>query len=230
MMISGMSFRRPVPRQSTVTVQGSRLSFTIRHTLRKPSQVSHAMRKAFVEEVGPAWVIRSGGPRSIEQGYRAGTVRVGSRLVAWKRVAGAPFVEVNHSPSAIAFNKSQMGVNTSLVAYKVYLANSVMVSGGLRQWWACPVCCRRCRLLYLPWDQTRVACRLCCDLVFQSQYRTWLLHAECRISTRKRVARAIRIVVPGLVILNLDASHSPFAERVHGDRAAMTGRSRIPSP
>ena len=42
--------------------------------------------------------------------------------------------------------------------------------GGLRYWFECPSCKRRCGRLYMP-DSDSVGCRKCLDLVYEWQYR-----------------------------------------------------------
>ncbi|MSQ47311.1 MAG: hypothetical protein EXR78_02810 [Deltaproteobacteria bacterium] len=46
--------------------------------------------------------------------------------------------------------------------------------GGRRFWFTCPRCGRRCRVVYLPPASTRVGCRLCLSLRYQSQSRSSL--------------------------------------------------------
>ncbi len=53
--------------------------------------------------------------------------------------------------------------------YVVPLAWSRLVSGGRRPWWQCPVCGRRCGVLYLPPGAGRFACRQCYRLAYASQ-------------------------------------------------------------
>ncbi len=40
--------------------------------------------------------------------------------------------------------------------------------GGVRWWWLCPYCPRRCRKLYLPPRSNFFACRICHDLSYES--------------------------------------------------------------
>ena len=41
--------------------------------------------------------------------------------------------------------------------------------GGKRWWFLCPNCERRCRVLYLPPDQTYFSCRICHNLCYRSE-------------------------------------------------------------
>lgn len=41
--------------------------------------------------------------------------------------------------------------------------------GGVRWWFYCPKCGRRCRILYLPPEHTTFACRVCFNLTYASQ-------------------------------------------------------------
>lgn len=72
--------------------------------------------------------------------------------------------------------------------------------GGLRRWFTCPNCGRRCAKLYAPDRRSRFACRRCWELVYRSQYvkdpalilvNRWLLNPPKMTSSavRQRAAR-----------------------------------------
>jgi hypothetical protein len=42
--------------------------------------------------------------------------------------------------------------------------------GGVRRWWRCPHCDRRCRILLAPEPDSPLACRRCCDAQYLSAY------------------------------------------------------------
>jgi hypothetical protein len=52
--------------------------------------------------------------------------------------------------------------------------------GGLRFWWLCPECGRRCGILYLPPKRTYFKCRLCHRLTYRSSQEA---HAFDRLFT-----------------------------------------------
>jgi hypothetical protein len=45
---------------------------------------------------------------------------------------------------------------------------------GMRVWWRCPKCNRRCGILYMPPGSDTFACRICHDLVYQVQMDRWM--------------------------------------------------------
>lgn len=99
-----------------------------------------------------------------------GTRWVGGRRVRW--YLGHAGVTVLHPDAA--------GVR---IYYHVRLTETRLPSGGFRWWWACPGCGRRVDVLYLPPGRDRLGCRLCCGLVYRSQY------AAGRVRRRRRRPR-----------------------------------------
>jgi ribosomal protein S27AE len=66
---------------------------------------------------------------------------------------------------------------------------------GVRRWFACPECSKRCAILYAP-DDTRLACGRCLGISYPSQ--------------RQSPAQRIRTQADALFRrLNVDASHFP---------------------
>lgn len=63
--------------------------------------------------------------------------------------------------------------------------------GGIRLWYSCPVCDRRCGILYIPPGATQVACRTCWDLSYRSQRwsRSIFLHLVRVDQLKKRLQR-----------------------------------------
>ncbi len=57
--------------------------------------------------------------------------------------------------------------------------------GGVRLWWLCPLCRRRCRMLYAPPGSTVLACRFCHGLNYASQRNSRKPTAfQCLIAAR----------------------------------------------
>lgn len=92
-------------------------------------------------------------------GSTRGTDTVGGRPVAWELAPGG--VSVSH-PAA-----DPDGVSTT---YHIAVVETPVPSGGARRWWACRACGRRADALFLPADRDRLACRVCCRLVYRCQY------------------------------------------------------------
>ena len=67
--------------------------------------------------------------------------------------------------------KLTRGINGEIgkYAYYVYLDTTPCYFGNKRWWFLCPVCNRRCRVLYLPGWATHFACRICHDLTYESR-------------------------------------------------------------
>jgi len=53
--------------------------------------------------------------------------------------------------------------------YEVLIETTPCNYGGERWWFLCPVCFRRCRILYQPPSQSVFACRICHDLSYRSR-------------------------------------------------------------
>ena len=56
--------------------------------------------------------------------------------------------------------------------------------GGLRQWFICPVCTRRCALLYRSRQHKTIGCRVCLSLSYPSQ---------CEMPLERAIRRSSRI-------------------------------------
>ena len=50
--------------------------------------------------------------------------------------------------------------------------------GGMRWWFSCPQCARRCKKLYLPPRQWEIACRLCHNLTYTSSQTAHTLSGD----------------------------------------------------
>jgi hypothetical protein len=48
--------------------------------------------------------------------------------------------------------------------------STVQPFGGVRRWWRCPKCARRCRVLLVTSDASPVACRRCLGAVYSADY------------------------------------------------------------
>jgi len=53
--------------------------------------------------------------------------------------------------------------------YGISLTKTPLNYGGHRWWFLCPLCWRRCRILYKPGGETMFACRLCHRMTYRSQ-------------------------------------------------------------
>jgi hypothetical protein len=121
-----------------------------------------------VEDAGPALSAAGLKQQMIATRRRAGTCRVGWATVAWRF----------HRPDTVAVAHSRGGLLAALagaaaepVGYELRVLKTRNRGGGRRWWWACPGGGRRCEALYLSWGRDRLACRTCCRLVYESQYR-----------------------------------------------------------
>ena len=93
-----------------------------------------------------------------QNGKRGGESCLAGRSVRWELTAGG--MTVSHPAAAPV---------TGPLSYLVRTSTTVLPSGGLRHWWACPGCERRCDSLYLPAGRERLGCRRCCGLTYRSQ-------------------------------------------------------------
>jgi len=80
------------------------------------------------------------------------------RKAAWQIAAGG--VTVTHASACPGAPPE---------SYLVRAVGTLLPSGGVRQWWACPGCDRRADALYLPAGRDRLGCRRCCELTYRSQ-------------------------------------------------------------
>lgn len=137
--------------------------------------------RRLVEDAGPAWpaaeLRRDVGPA----GRPAGTRAVGRAAVAWAYRAGSA-VDVTHDRPV---GDEAPGGD----AYAVRVLATRTPPGGVRWWWECPACRRRCGLLYLPAGRDRLACRVCCRLAYASQSRRGPAPGKSR---RPGVVRVVR--------------------------------------
>ena len=84
--------------------------------------------------------------------------------------------------------------------YYVFLDTTPCYFGNKRWWFLCPVCNRRCRVLYLPGWATHFACRICHDLTYESRqegHSRWLalfrsMNEGPRLEEKLRRARSPR--------------------------------------
>ena len=122
-----------------------------------------------VESAGPAWRCGAGGPWSFLDGHDGGADRVGSRLVVWARL-GPTELRVAHDGAASVLDIIR-GAVPAVEKYAVRLTTAKSGAAGVRVWWVCPSCGRRAGKLYLPPARPRLACRTCCRLLYNSQFR-----------------------------------------------------------
>jgi len=81
--------------------------------------------------------------------------------------------------------------------YEVLIETTPCNYGGERWWFLCPVCFRRCRILYQPPSQSVFACRICHNLSYQSQqegknYSSMIVDAVLNLPAWERQLRSTR--------------------------------------
>ncbi|MFO0800571.1 MAG: hypothetical protein U0804_24140 [Gemmataceae bacterium] len=122
----------------------------------------------FVESVRPAWRVCRGGPWDFLGGEFWGRLSVGARVVEWV-LNDDDSLTVRH-PGCRGLLAALVGVPIEPQRYRVAVVKAPAAHGGERTWWSCPGCGRRCGLLYLVPGRDRLGCRVCCRLVYRSQY------------------------------------------------------------
>lgn len=115
--------------------------------------------RTLVENAGPALVATDVVFRMWSQLTRYGFPHVGRTRVLWTLV--------RHGELAVAHPKTD---GTTPAVYALKLVRKPTPGGGSRSWWECPGCSRTCARLYLPLGCERLGCRVCCRLLYASQY------------------------------------------------------------
>jgi len=69
----------------------------------------------------------------------------------------------------LRYSVTDISNETKYHDYEVLIETTPCHYGGERWWFLCPVCFRRCRILYQPPDQSVFACRICHNLSYKSQ-------------------------------------------------------------
>jgi hypothetical protein len=101
--------------------------------------------------------------------------------------------------SVIVSVKLPNGVSSKPVA--VRLVKTHPHFGGVRIWYQCPHCLRRCGKLYAPRSNPLLGCRRCLDLSYFLQHRKsnssalthWLFYHEGKSRITKRVEKAVGV-------------------------------------
>jgi hypothetical protein len=94
---------------------------------------------------------------------------VGSRRVTWNRLTGEDAVRVEHE-GAYSILDIVLGYRPGWERYDVRLVR-IGSGSGRRVAWECPECGRSCARLYLPTWYRQLACRVCYELLYNSQFR-----------------------------------------------------------
>jgi len=93
--------------------------------------------------------------------------------VRWQALSGrTASVEIKVFPPdelQFCYHVTNLSSETSFQKYYVNFVTTECNYGGKRWWFFCPRCKRRCRILYLPYDEFRYACRICHNLTYRSQ-------------------------------------------------------------
>ena len=114
----------------------------------------------------PRLVEDAGG--ELSAGYVSKLVRFGQGRCGELTLAGRA-VRWELSPAGVAVSHPSADPGAGPLVYLVPTLTTVLPSGGLRRWWACPGCGRRSDSLYLPAGRDRLGCRRCCGLTYRSQ-------------------------------------------------------------
>lgn len=92
------------------------------------------------------------------------------------RIAISDFVKITRKWLKEEILKSKLAVNN----LPIELAKSHTGYGGERFWWICPMCGRRCGILYRhPIDQ-QIACRKCLRLKYRSNAKKGMIENQFR--------------------------------------------------
>lgn len=83
-------------------------------------------------------------------------------LMTWRNGIGDQVYSLSLSVQSGAVKLKQTRQTVALESMPLHF-------GGVRWWFCCPACGRRCAGLYLPPSGDAFACRVCCDLAYQSQ-------------------------------------------------------------
>ena len=90
--------------------------------------------------------------------------------------------------------------------------------GGVRWWWLCPACYRRCLKLYFPPRAERLACRLCHNLSYESaqasraRYYKLFKPGPPRLPglTATRIREAVRERIGGFLVAPFEGRPEPL--------------------
>jgi hypothetical protein len=58
--------------------------------------------------------------------------------------------------------------------------------GGVRWWFSCPQCAKRCKKLYLPPGQWEIACRSCHNLTYRSTQTAHTLSGDQQVQSVRK--------------------------------------------
>lgn len=87
-------------------------------------------------------------------------------------------LDLLETPAGWAFDAIHTLPDGTLKRNLIRLESTTPELGGVRRWFLCPLCRRRCRILYLPRPTEALGCRRCHDLRYESQRlnRYWRLN------------------------------------------------------
>lgn len=98
-----------------------------------------------------------------------------SGYVTWNALSGEQLARIGYDISSVqgirlhySITKKSNGVVTDY-DYSFPCEATPCYFGGQRWWFWCPACSRRCRILYLPFDESMFACRQCHRQTYPSQ-------------------------------------------------------------
>lgn len=96
---------------------------------------------------------------------RKGHLRTGNRsTVTWTRSCTKNSIAIEAAHSAVTLSYTTQGMQQR---YSVHVTQTHCHLGGLRHWWLCPRCDKRCAILY---GGAVFVCRKCARLHYPSQH------------------------------------------------------------
>ena len=81
-------------------------------------------------------------------------------------------VQIGQLNLPFAIKMPVMMLHYSGKVWAILFSRTACHFGGRRWWFLCPTCERRCGVLYIDWG--RIACRICCNLTYESRNKPWL--------------------------------------------------------
>jgi hypothetical protein len=167
----------------------------------RPAQYATTKTNDF-HAVDLAWLRRKGARKP---GW-SGTIR-------WSRAGrqtGSIGYTLEHCGLRLNYSHTPAGSTEPVIVNEVIpIVTTAMHLGGVRHWFACPSCRRRCRVIY---GGARFRCRLCYGAKYESQYQHQA-HTICDIrwAMRRRLEECGGVEWP----FGLDDGFPPKPPRMH---------------
>lgn len=103
-----------------------------------------------------AGVLRKGGEQVGNLTWSRGGTQIGS--ISWR-------LDVHNADRRLTFDYRKNGVPVNLV---ISIVSTPVFDGGVRWWFSCPLCRRRCGTLHLTSGSLNFGCRKCHQLTYTS--------------------------------------------------------------